>query len=297
MSRITSSMMVRTTLRDLNQAFQRLEHTQSRITSGKQLLHASDDPTAAADAMHLRGLMRRNDQYQRSLDDAQSWLSTADSTLTSTLDRLVRAKELVVAASNSGGIASGNARQAFAAELSAIRDDLIAVANTKHGDRSIFAGTASGAAYTQAGVYLGNGDPIVRDVAPQTTLEVNVTGEHVFGTSGAGAGSLFEVLDRMAAAVLGGDVDAIATEHVNLDAAVDRIGAAAVEVGARSVRLESIRTRAEDDRMHLTGMLAEAEDVNVVEALIQVQSQRNAYEAALQVAAKIMPASLLNYLR
>ena len=39
------------------------------------------------------------------------------------------------------------------------------------------------------------------------------------------------------------------------------------------------------------------EDVDIVDALIRVKAQENSYQAALQVAANIIPVSLVDYLR
>ena len=179
--RITNSMMVRSTLRDLNLSYARLARTQEQLSSGRQLVRASDDPAVAADAMRLRALTRRSEQYARSLNDAQGLLGSADGALTSSLERLERAKELAVRAASSGGLSDPNARKAMAIEIRAIRDDLIALANTRHGERSVFAGNAAGAAFTAAGVYDGDDGAVRRDVAANTSVQVNVTGTDAFG--------------------------------------------------------------------------------------------------------------------
>jgi flagellar hook-associated protein 3 FlgL len=295
--RITNSMMVRSTLRDLNLSYARLARTQEQLSSGRQLVRASDDPAVAADAMRLRALTRRSEQYARSLNDAQGLLGSADGALTSSLERLERAKEVAVRAANSGGLSDPNARKAMAIEIRAIREDLVALANTRHGERSVFAGNAAGAAYAAAGTYQGDAGAVRRDVAANTSVQVNVTGPDAFGIEGGPVGNVFEVLERMAQAVEIGDGSALATEHTNIDVATARLGVATVEIGSRGARMNEIRVRAEDDQLRLRTLLSEAEDVDIVEALVNAKSQENAYQAALQVAAKIIPLSLLDYLR
>src|SRR5918997_5612367 len=108
--RVTSSMMQRSTLRDLSYGLRALQHTQTRLSSGKQLVRASDDRTAASVAMDLRVQLTRSQQRDRSLIDAQGWLDTADAALTNSLDRLVRAKEIAVRASSTGGLSDPSAR-------------------------------------------------------------------------------------------------------------------------------------------------------------------------------------------
>ncbi len=82
-----------------------------------------------------------------------------------------------------------------------------------------------------------------------------------------------------------------------MDAATVRLGVATVEIGSRGARMNEIQVRAEDDQLRLRTLLSEAEDVDIVEALVTAKSQENAYQAALQVAAKIIPMSLLDFLR
>ena len=89
-----------------------------------------------------------------------------------------------------------------AAEIRSSRSELLALANTTYGERSIFNGTASGAAYDANGVYLGNSASIIRDVAPSTSIAVNLTGPQIFGTAGGPVGDVFEVLDRLATALV-----------------------------------------------------------------------------------------------
>lgn len=295
--RVTSSMMVNSTLRDLGYGLRRLQHTQTRLSTGKQLVRASDDPTAAANALTLRGQQARNTQRERSLLDAQGWLDTADATLSNGLERLVRAKEIIVRASSSGGLSDPTARDGMATEIRAIREDLLALANTKYGGRSLFNGTASGASYSSTGSYQGNASTIMRDVAPATNLQVNITGPELFGTEGGAVGNMFEVLDRLANAIAVGDNNAVETEHLNLTAATDRMSAATVDIGSRAARVYDIKARAEDEKLRLTTQLSEIEDVDVVEALVRSKAQETAYQAALQVTAKILPPSLLDYLR
>ncbi|MGE0139074.1 MAG: flagellar hook-associated protein FlgL, partial [Ilumatobacteraceae bacterium] len=215
--RVTSSMMLRSTLRDLSQGLSRLQQTQEQIASNRQLTRPSTNPGATANAMGMRQEIRRAEQRLRSLDDAQGWLSTADSVLTSSLDALGRAKEIAIRAANTGSISDPAARQAMAAEISSIRSELLANANATYGSRSLFNGTASGAAYGTNGTYLGNSASVVRDVAPSTTVAINLTGPEIFGTAGGPVGDVFEVLDRLATAITAGDGAAIATEHVNVD--------------------------------------------------------------------------------
>ncbi len=295
--RVTNSMMTRSTLRDLSQSLTRLQTTQTKLTTGKEMPTASSNPTKAGEALRLRQQLNRADHRSRALDDAQGWLETADTALTSGLETLARAKEITVRAANTGSTNDPVARAAMGAEIRSMRSEMLAIANTKYGSRSLFGGTVPGAAYDAAGTYLGNSASVVRDVAPNTSLTVNVSGQQAFGTAGGAVGDMFQVLDRLATAIEAGDSAAIAAEHANLDGAVSTMSAATVVIGSRGAAIEQMKARGQDDLLALKSRLNDVEGVDVVEGLIMAKTQENAYTAALQVAAKIIPQSLLDYLR
>ncbi len=295
--RVTNAMVLRSTLLDLNQSLSRLRASQADLSTGRVIRKMSDDPTRATDAVVIRGDLRRAEQRSRTAADAESRLRLTDSALVSGLDLLTRAKELTVRASN-GGVSDPAGRAAIATEMSAIRDEMLSIANTTYLDRPIFNGTAAGAAYdSSSGAYLGNGAAVIREVAAGTTIAANITGEQVFGTQAGPTGDMFAVLERLSTAIAAGDLTSIAAEHVNLDDATGRLSAATAEIGSRAARLDGIRVRASASEADLRERLSTIEDTDLAEGLLGVQANENAYTAALQAASRVMPVSLLDFLR
>lgn len=294
--RVTNSMMIGTTLADLNRSLSRLQDSQTDLATGKAIRKPSDDPSGARSAMTFRSELRRADQYDRTQNDAQGWLATSDSAIVSSLDLLGRVKELAVRAANTGAN-DQVARSAIANELGQIRDDLIGLANTEYLGRSVFAGTTDGPAYDPTGVYIGDDVAVLRDVAPGTSMQVNTTGPGVFGDPSAPEGDLFAVLDRMQTAISTGNTADLTTEHGRFDTSRANVAAAAGEVGTRGARLEGIQTRSAAQNESLREALSMIEDVDIAEALISVKSRENAYTAALQAASQVLPPSLLDYMR
>lgn len=294
--RVTNSMVMNSALGDLNRSLVRLQDSQTELSSGRTLRVVSDDPTSASSAMTIRNELRRADQRSRSLTDAQAWLGTADATLVSGLDVLAKLKELTVRAGNSGA-SGGSVQQTLAAEIGQLRDELIGLSNTTYLGRSIFGGTAGGAAYDGNGAYLGNDAAVLRDVAPNTSIEVNLTGPTVFGDQTAPEGDIFAVLDRLASAVASGDPVALAVEHDHLDAAATRWSSGAASIGSRAARLDKVEARNAVAEGGLRETLADLEDADLAEALINVKARENAYTAALQAASRVIPPSLLDYMR
>lgn len=298
--RVTNSMVVNSTLRDLNLSLSRLQDSQTDLTTGRQIRRPSDDPTGASAAMTIRNQLRRSEHQARSLDDAQAWLSSADTALVTGLEVLGSVKETAVRAANSGA-SNGLAQEALAKSVENMRTDLLSLANTKYLGRPIFNGTAApnaaGNAYDAAGTYSGNNALVSREIGPNTTVQVNMTGEEIFGVQGAPFGSVFDVLEELADAIRTGDTARMATAQDELETATTRWSAATAEIGSRGARVEQTLARSTDTDILLRETLSKLEDTDVAAALINVKANENAYTAALTAAAKVIPPSLVDYLR
>lgn len=298
--RVTSSMVVNSTLRDLNLSLERLQGSQTDLTTGRAIRRPSDDPTGTSSAMTIRNELRRSEHQARSLDDAQAWLSSADTALVTGLETLGMAKETAIRAANDGA-SNGLAREALAKSVENLRTDLLSLANTTYLGRPIFNGTGApnvdGNAYDADGTYFGNAAAVSREIAPNTTVQVNMTGPAIFGVQAAPFGSVFDVLEELASAIRAGDTTRMAAAHTHLDAATTRWSAATAEIGSRGARVENTRTRVTDRDILLRETLSALEDTDIVAALISVKANENAYTAALTAAAKVLPPSLVDYLR
>lgn len=303
MQRVTTASTSRAMLTNINRNGQSLAAAQERIASGKQIQRPSDAPAQVLSALDYRSQLRRNEQLGRNTLDAQAWLDNADSSLTHSVERLTRARTLIVGGTNASADAQG--RAAYAAEIRAIKEELLQTANTRYLGRPIFAGTDDVAsAYVADGTYQGNAGIVERNVAPGVSVRVNRTGPEIFGAAvdvGAGAnpmdGNVFQVLDAIAAALESGDVETARSGLDRITELTDRIERAQVEMGARSKQIEEISFRNAEVDIELKFALSEVEDVDMAEALIEVQVQEMAYQAALGVAAKVIQPTLLDFLR
>lgn len=297
-TRVTATTSSRMMLADINLARQALTRAQGRISSGKAIQRVSDGPADALAALDHRAALARSTQFDRNSTDAHGWLNTADSALTSTVDGMNRARELVLMARNSASDAQ--ARAAASAELRSLRENMLQVANTSYLGRPIFAGNVAGTvAYDATGTYVGDAGTVVRPVADGVALQVNQTGPAVFGTTSATPmdGDLFQMLDAVALAIDSGDVAAMGTGLDRIESATNRIETTQVQMGARARQLDDLMARAASSDIDRRQALSQLEDVDVAEELINVQARQFSYEAALGVAGKVLSTSLLDYLR
>lgn len=297
--RVTNTTLSAMLQADLQRAARRMADSEGRISSGKAVTRPSDDPSATLRALDTRADLRHQAQYERNASDAAGWLNTADSTLLSTVERLTRARDVLVGAVNAG--VDQVARNASAGEVESIRSELIGLANTTYLGRPVFAGAASTTtAYSAAGEYRGDAAAVVRSVGPGSDLQVNLSGETVYGVRDAGDpanGDLFQVLERVAADLRAGDVAEAAKGLTRVDAAMSRIGECQAALGTRSRQLEALNERNASLVIDLRTGLSEVEDIDYAQAVIEVKTQEMAYNAALSVTAKVIQPTLLDFLR
>lgn len=271
----------------------RLGKLQEQLSSGKQISRPSDSPVAAVSSLQFRSKIRAEQQYERNADDGLGWLSTADTALTSATSQVRRVRDLVLQGASSGSANAAGAKEAMAVEVDNIRKSLIGLANTSYLDRPVFGGTTGGAgAYTPDGVYQGDAGPVERTVGEGARVRVDVTGPEVFGT---GAGSLFSVLESISANLRSG-AD-VSTDLAGLDAGLERIQTSAADVGARYNRISTARQTSEDRLLTLQTQLSDVEDIDLPNAIMDLQLQQVAYQAALAATQKVIQPSLVDFLR
>ena len=94
--RVTTSMVQRNVLADLNSLSAKLARTQAKAASGKEITRPSDDPFATAKAMGMRQAMDANTQYKDNIDNAVSWQDATETALSSIGDGVKLAHDLIV---------------------------------------------------------------------------------------------------------------------------------------------------------------------------------------------------------
>jgi flagellar hook-associated protein 3 FlgL len=102
---------------------------QSKLTSGKKIVRASDDPTGAANAERAMTRINRIATDQRALASQRNTIAQAESTLGNVNDALQSFRELVVSAGN--GANSDADRKTIALQLQGLRDQVMSLANTQ----------------------------------------------------------------------------------------------------------------------------------------------------------------------
>ena len=291
MFRITQRSMADTTYGNLQSSLARSSRLQEQLSSGKQVEKPSDSPIGASDIMQLRGERAANAQYVRNAENGVSWLTTADSALQLSSSALRKARELTVQGGNTSIGAAG--RAALADEVAAVRDSLVELANTQYLGRPVFGGTTAGAvAFDTTGTYVGDGGSVQRRVGADSSVRVDVDGTAAFGS---GASSLFAALDAVVADLRAGSTTG--GHLATIDQSLDRLTGALSDVGSRTNRIENLKAKADDAGITLRSAQSQIEDIDLPRAILELQMQTTAYQAALGATARVIQPSLLDFLR
>ncbi|ADU50320.1 flagellar hook-associated protein 3 [Thermaerobacter marianensis DSM 12885] len=294
--RITGGMMITTLLADLRRAQERLSTYQNRLASGKQVQRPSDDPVATVDSLRLRARLAEVDRLRANAEDARDWLEITDSALDRATQILQRARELAIRAAS--GTLPDSSLDAIAAEVQQLRDHLLEVANTTLGDAYIFGGLATqqppyvaDPASATGVAYQGINGPVEREVAPGTTVAVNVPGDAAFDPA-------FDALGQMAAALAARDLPTVGGAVVAaLDDAIDGLLRFRAEVGAKVNRIELGLYRLDEIRIDTERLLSGVEDADIAETAMRLSVSEAAYRAALMAGARIVQPTLMDFLR
>ncbi|WP_028917082.1 flagellar hook-associated protein FlgL [Pseudoxanthomonas sp. J35] len=171
----------------------RLSHLQQQLATGQKLVTAKDDPVAAGAAVGLDRALAALEQFGKNANTVQNRLGLQENALQQAGELMAQVNDLAIQA-NSAALSNAD-RKAIAAELAAIHDSLLSLANSTDGaGRYLFAGAADDTApFSQvAGRVVYNGDQTQRrvEVAPGAFVDDALPGSEIFMRIRTGDGTV-----------------------------------------------------------------------------------------------------------
>jgi len=306
--RITAAHAFETSIGNLQRRQGDLADAQDRLTSGKRVAVASDDPVAAARAERAMAAMMRSEADQRSLEASRNVNQQTESALGDAGELLQQAREIVVNAGN--GSYDDTNRDTLAKSLKGIRDQLLAVANRTDGAGSyLFGGQGSQAPpfveTTSGVVYRGAGGQTT--VPSGETLPMSVDGGQTWlkapnSLAGGAELSVFSVLDGVisdlqTAGRSGDQIKQTVSDGLrDVDSVSNSLLAARAAAGQTLNRIDSVETRISASQLAAQTERSNAEDLDMVQALSEFQNKQSGYDAALKTYSMVQRLSLFQYL-
>ena len=310
MVRVTQSMLSTNMLRNLNTSYGKMSNYQDMLASGRKFARASEDPVAAVKGMNYRVQLDKVQQFQRNINEAESWLDTTDTALDQVGNVLNRVKELVVQAANDTN--TSDDREKIKMEIDQIRQQVRDVANTQLGGKYIFSGTKTGTQTFKD----GDINPLLLDQngnfndGAQGKVEVEVFEGIQLTVNATGAPDMFKEIDTFL-----GDVSTALTNATSGGPIGDFLGSIAdgtsntladmqakvlnarADVGARMNRVELMKNRLDIQEINTTKQMSNNEDTDYAETITKMTTQESIHQAALSVGAKIIQQTLVDFIR
>jgi flagellar hook-associated protein 3 FlgL len=268
----------------LDQSASREDTLTSELSSGLRVQSLQDDPVAVAQSTLLGSSIAADDTFVQTASGEISRMQVADSTLGEVVSQVTTALSVAVSGNN-GSALNASDLASIAQQLSGIRDQVLALANTSYQGQYLFGGsqgaiapfTLNNATNPATAVY--NGDNSVQNVETPSgqKIQVNLPGSAVFATAGGGVlGALNQLISDYSG---GASTGTLTTDTSALTTALGQLSSQRSTLDNSLSRLQSTSTLAQTHEGQLKvaqGNLVSADPAAVATELSQTETQHQA---------------------
>lgn len=238
--RVSTLYMYKQSAESMTKRMSQSHEVYLRMSAGKTLLKASDNPTAATDAIKHQDALAQLEMYSGVRSRVRSALEYQDNILNGVGNLMTTTlKEKMVAAGSDAY--SDEDRRALGKEIEGIRANLLDLANSRDSaGRYIFSGfNTDTPAFDENGNYQGGDEARQQTVADGTTMQTGHLGDEIFG-------DIFALLDDAVAELTNDPIDydamraALEAASKGIDAGIGSLGKAQAELGTNLQQLDSL---------------------------------------------------------
>ncbi len=293
--RISTAQYYKTNADQLQARQNKVAEVQAKLGSGKQLLNPSENPSKADLISRLESGKERQAVYSKNVDAAQTRLTSEEAVLTSMTQIMQRVTELTIQGGNDTLAAED--RAVIAAEVKALRDELLNLANTQDiNGNYIFSGNkAQAPAFVEnsSGVVTYNGDygRLQINVSDVRRLSINTIGPELFSTAD------FAALDDLVTKLNGDNGSGIRASISKVEAISNKLTVSYGTMASRVAAIESQRTIIEDTELRIDELLLREDDLDYAAAVTELTQESVALQALQASFAKLSQLSLFNFIR
>ncbi len=270
--------------------------TQEQLSTGYTVNQPSDNPAVIGPVLSTNSLINRTGQYIQNANDGLSFLNQANSAMNQVSQLLDEAKSLIVQIGGpTAQMGTTSPPDQIAAQLQGIVTNMLSLMNETYLGMPIFGGTAmSGSqAFDSSGNYQGTSVPLLRTVAPGTSIQATLVGSSVFGS---GATGIIGVLNKTISDIQAGNYGTVqSTDQNAFDGVNNQIQTYGTTVGALYQAMQQAQQSATQTQTVLKNQISNLIDTNVAQATTNLQQEQNTYQAALWAAAQVNKYSLIQF--
>ncbi|SHH20100.1 flagellar hook-associated protein FlgL [Tepidibacter thalassicus] len=141
------------------------------------------------------------------------------------------------------------------------------------------------------------------NIGISASISINIRGDEVFGpvvdsdNDNIPDKTLMDTMNELIGLLEKGDNEEISKKLDEIDTHMNNISRLRATVGARTNTVETIRNRIEDTKINFTKLLSETEDTDMAEVSMQFMMADSIYKASLNIGARIIQPSLVDFIR
>ena len=323
--RITNSSMIRSHMYDTQNNLTNMSKINQQISTGKVINTVSDDPHKAIRIMNMNNEIKYTEKYNSNIDETVGWMNTTDGALESTGNLLNEIKETILKVGN--GTYSQNEMKSLNADINEKIKQLADTLNSTYGGKYLFAGTnVDDAPITvienpdgtvklefskdKNGQTIPNTDDLKADISSGINIDYNISVGEILNIKD-GNGNTVNLLDEinnlstLMNDIANGDEQTAAKAKETLlndtkgkiDTLFDHVVNERTSLGVKVSTAEKIKEFNDDNIINMKNVLSLDQDTDHVEKFIELKSLELVYQASIQVGAKLIQPTILDYIR
>jgi flagellar hook-associated protein 3 FlgL len=278
---------------------QALNTAVQQLATGQRVGAPSDDPAAATANLQSLAESANVDRYTKNGDAVLSQAQLADSALSNAVNELNQA--ITLGTQGADGSMTSENRATIATQVQSVLSDVVSQANTTFNGVGLFAGTSGAIPAFVADdssptgySYQGNSGVNSAAVGDDLQVNVNVPGDQVFtNPNGNVLGSLKQLISALGSGTttdIGDAVTAVRSALTNVSQQRVLYAGVVNQINAQENYLSQETISLTSQQQSLTGV-----DMSV--AISNLTQAQIAHSTILAAAAKVLPTSLLDYLK
>jgi flagellar hook-associated protein 3 FlgL len=296
-----------------------------QISTGKVINTVSDDPYKAIRIMNMNNEIKYTEKYNSNIDETVGWMNTTDGALESTGNLLNEIKETILKVGN--GTYSQNEMKSLNEDMNEKIKQLADTLNSTYGGKYLFGGSSVDDApitvienpdgtvklefsKDKNGQTIPNTDDLKADISSGINIDYNISVGEILNIKD-GNGNTVNLLDEinnlstLMNDIANGDEQTAAKAKETLlndtkgkiDTLFDHVVNERTSLGVRVSTAEKIKELNDEDILNIQDVLSKTQDTDVVEKFIELKSAEMIYQASIQVGAKLIQPTILDYIR
>lgn len=300
--RVTNRAMTNSYLSDVQKSLQSINKLNTQLNTGKQINKVSDNPYEAIKILNMQNEINDVERYNYNCDEITGWLDSTDDAL----DKIGNiSSEIKVLLTSISGAYGENEIKAIRSEINEKVKQIGEALNTTYAGRFIFGGSNTDEAPVEifenadgivelrlkAGA---NEDKLKAEISDGIGIDYNLTASQVTDNL-KGLNTINNILVELG----NNPVDKEKVQELNSELGdyMNHVLNNRSAIGARSNTVSNVKSSNDENILRLKGVYSDMQDVDWAEKYIELTSAQMVYNSSMQVGAKMIQPTLLDYLR